>query len=421
MVVGQVGNDGAGSPADADNDWHVVKYDAYGVMEWEHTWAGSAGTDDEARGVTIDSNDEIIVVGYTNNGTDNDTGADFDWLVIKYDSAGAAAVGNPLWEITWESGAGASERLYDVHIDANDDAVVGGSWIEAGESAWRVAVLDGTDGIESSAWAWPSTGGPSWVSGIDVVDGRVAVTGPMHNGVGQDTHLSVLDADNDGDLVGNSVDGCPDDPDKVDPGVCGCGDADVDSDGDLVLDCDDACPDLDSKWEDEGVCGCDEDDLDPTTYAGVSVGIGGNCPNEEVRTNGCLDSDFDEIPNCEDPDDDGDGVLDVFDGCPQDENDQTGAACTTQRVCAPNEWWLACKFTGTSCFEFTLKLYELINPDPTTVTLQHFQIVNRTLYVYPNPGQSIADLANVFLGASEGLRTSGATGEWNLEIWTKDD
>ena len=37
---------------------------------------------------------------------------------------------------------------------------------------------------------------------------------------------------------------CPDDPNKIDPGVCGCGEADTDTDGDGVADCIDICPSL---------------------------------------------------------------------------------------------------------------------------------------------------------------------------------
>jgi hypothetical protein len=33
------------------------------------------------------------------------------------------------------------------------------------------------------------------------------------------------------------VDACPEDPDKIDPGQCGCGEPDVDSDRDGFADC----------------------------------------------------------------------------------------------------------------------------------------------------------------------------------------
>jgi hypothetical protein len=50
-------------------------------------------------------------------------------------------------------------------------------------------------------------------------------------------------ADRDGDGVGDLCDACPDDPNKSDPGECGCGvPGDGDSDVDGVPDCFDNCP-----------------------------------------------------------------------------------------------------------------------------------------------------------------------------------
>lgn len=69
--------------------------------------------------------------------------------------------------------------------------------------------------------------------------------------------------DSDGDGAIDPCDGCPDDPAKSDPGICGCGVPDVDSDADGVLDCEDGCPDDPFKIE-PGACGCgvSDDDAD---------------------------------------------------------------------------------------------------------------------------------------------------------------
>src|SRR6185295_11162429 len=47
--------------------------------------------------------------------------------------------------------------------------------------------------------------------------------------------------DTDGDGTHDCFDGCPDDPNKVAPGQCGCGVLDSDADGDGIADCHDNC------------------------------------------------------------------------------------------------------------------------------------------------------------------------------------
>jgi len=68
-------------------------------------------------------------------------------------------------------------------------------------------------------------------------------------------------ADTDNDGICNSGDGCPTDPNKTEPGQCGCGFSDVDADGDMVADCIDLCP-LDPNKSDPGDCGCGVPDTD---------------------------------------------------------------------------------------------------------------------------------------------------------------
>ncbi|MBX2871745.1 MAG: T9SS type A sorting domain-containing protein, partial [Saprospiraceae bacterium] len=65
--------------------------------------------------------------------------------------------------------------------------------------------------------------------------------------------------DSDGDGTLDCLDECPDDPDKVVAGACGCGVSDVDSDGDGTLDCLDECPDDPDKVL-AGDCGCGNDE-----------------------------------------------------------------------------------------------------------------------------------------------------------------
>ncbi|MCH8748824.1 hypothetical protein IH781_03665, partial [Patescibacteria group bacterium] len=50
------------------------------------------------------------------------------------------------------------------------------------------------------------------------------------------------DDDSDYDSTKDCIDPCPDDIDKLSPGICGCGTPDDDGDGDGTPDCIDACP-----------------------------------------------------------------------------------------------------------------------------------------------------------------------------------
>ncbi|MBX3394832.1 MAG: thrombospondin type 3 repeat-containing protein [Phycisphaerae bacterium] len=125
--------------------------------------------------------------------------------------------------------------------------------------------------------------------------------------------------DSDGDGVQDCQDGCATDPLKLDPGACGCGNADTDTDGDGVADCLDGCPNDPAKL-DPGACGCGNADAD-TDGDGVADCLDG-CPNDPAKLDpgacGCGNADTDT---------DGDGVADCLDGCPNDPAKLDPGAC----------------------------------------------------------------------------------------------
>jgi hypothetical protein len=145
---------------------------------------------------------------------------------------------------------------------------------------------------------------------------------------------SVFCPDSDGDGVDDCLDGCDFDPNKFDPGQCGCGVPDTDSDGDGTADCIDGCP-ADPNKIAPGVCGCGEiedlgdDDIDGT------VNCLDNCPQTYNPQQLDVDGDgvgnaCDNCPQVSNPsqdDSDGDGVGDACDGCPLDPDKTNPGVC----------------------------------------------------------------------------------------------
>ena len=103
-------------------------------------------------------------------------------------------------------------------------------------------------------------------------------------------------------------DGCPLDPSKIEPGLCGCGSPDVDSDGDGALDCNDQCPNDPAKTT-PGQCGCGN--LETDTDSDGTADCNDQCPTDPTKTEpgqcGCGNPDTDT---------DGDGTADCNDQCP---------------------------------------------------------------------------------------------------------
>lgn len=98
-------------PETGDNhqDWLVRKYESDGTMVWEKV-VGTANTTGEwPRSMVVDSNDDIIVAGDINNGTDRDT------HMVKF----AKADGSIMWEQTWDIGT--EDLADDILLDDSEN------------------------------------------------------------------------------------------------------------------------------------------------------------------------------------------------------------------------------------------------------------------------------------------------------------
>ena len=158
--------------------------------------------------------------------------------------------------------------------------------------------------------------------------------------------------DTDGDGTPDVTDGCPNDPNKITPGACGCSNAETDSDGDGTPNCNDLCPNDPNKIA-AGTCGCGVPDTD--SDGDGTPNCNDLCPNDPNKiaagTCGCgvedTDNDGDGTPNCNDlcpndpnkiaagtcgcgvadTDSDGDGTPNCNDGCPNDANKTSPGTC----------------------------------------------------------------------------------------------
>lgn len=240
-----------------------------------------------------------ITVDNVNHGPTADAGADqqaLEAVTVQLDGAASADPDGDALSFTWVQLSGATVTL--TGADTATPTFTSPTQPAAGAEVlvFRLTVADGFGGVDTDD-----------VIVTVEVDGCPDDPDKMEPGV---CGCGASDVDSDGDGTPDCFDDCPDDPDKLEPGVCGCGVSDVDSDGDGVPDCDDGCP-ADPDKVALGVCGCGvaDGDGDGDGVADCDDGCPADSGKVAAGVCGCGVSDVDS---------DGDGAADCDDGCPGD-------------------------------------------------------------------------------------------------------
>ncbi len=157
--------------------------------------------------------------------------------------------------------------VHDIELQPDGKLLFGGTTTYyGGRVMGRLARLNSNGSFDTSFN--PGAGANAFVYSLDLQpDGSILVAGDFSAvaGVVSPGFARILgdtcSADIDGDGTADCTDGCPNDPGKSAPGVCGCGVPDYDGDSDGTPDCNDLCPSDPEKIA-PGVCGCGIADAD---------------------------------------------------------------------------------------------------------------------------------------------------------------
>jgi hypothetical protein len=107
-----------------NNDIHTIKYDgASGAVLWQHTFNGPANGQDISTSIAVDSLNNIYVGGYSQNSSGSE-----DYLIIKYAPTGPNPDGTPVWQVTCRGTAPGANKVTSITAGVNGIAVTGQSW-----------------------------------------------------------------------------------------------------------------------------------------------------------------------------------------------------------------------------------------------------------------------------------------------------
>jgi len=176
IIVGGIDN------APGNYEWRIVKYNSVGVMLWENVTNYGLTAGDQIFGVATDSQNNIIVGGFTSDTVGNND----QWRTMKYNSAGVM-----LWTNATDYSSG-NDMIRDVEVDSQDNIIVVGNDVIPGNNEWRIVKFNSAGSVLwENVTDYTSNGDISYGVGVDTKN-NIIVAGIENSFVGGDSKMRVM-------------------------------------------------------------------------------------------------------------------------------------------------------------------------------------------------------------------------------------
>lgn len=121
-----------------DFDVITIKYNSNGAQQWVSRYNGPVNDDDRGWAIAVDGSGNVYVAGVS-----TESGTDYDFLSIKYNSNGAQQ-----WVSHYDGPASDSDVLHDMAIDDSSNVYVGGRSIGIGTNYDCTTIKYNSNGVQ---------------------------------------------------------------------------------------------------------------------------------------------------------------------------------------------------------------------------------------------------------------------------------
>jgi uncharacterized delta-60 repeat protein len=163
----------------ADFDFITIKYDTGGTQQWASQYDGPAGNYDEAHAIAVDASGNVYVTGYTQTAVLTN----YDYATVKYNAAGTQQ-----WAKTYNGTGNDVDRANAIKLDAANNVYITGRSIGVSPAAEDIVTIK-YDNAGNQVWLARYNGANGYDEGKALaldLSGNVYVTGVSSIGTNND-------------------------------------------------------------------------------------------------------------------------------------------------------------------------------------------------------------------------------------------